>query len=77
MTPVQETSKMNRLRKEQIKAYLRLKVPTMSLQQQRAFIIMFAPEPDWMLDETIEFINGKVLRRAYKHVVQMTRGEST
>lgn len=66
---------MNRQRKEQMKEYLRNHIPLMKPEQQRAFIIMFAPETDWGIHETVDFITGKMLRRAYKHVAQMTRKE--
>lgn len=61
---------MNRLRKEQIRHYMRANIHKLDLDERKRFVALFSSDPDKSIYKIIDTINGKMLRRAHKYIRQ-------
>ena len=59
---------MNRLSKESTKNYIRERIKHLSYNERKEFLQLFAPDSNANVEETINFLNGKSLRKAYKFI---------
>ena len=64
---------MNRLRKEQIRSYMRANIHKLDLDERKQFVTLFSSNPDKSIYQIINTINGKMLRRAHKYIRQAAK----
>lgn len=64
---------MNRYRKEELRKYLHQNIGKLSYREQILFCVTFSARTDIPIEEIIDKINNKVLRRAHNHVYQILK----